>query len=141
MAYTTQQDLEHAAGGAAKLNELADPNNDGSIDLDYLERAQKAADGWIDSHLRKFSPADLAALRAAPTDTIKRLAAEETIYVLRDWGPLGTTDQELKKREMRADELKMIRADDMRAADTKTARASFIDNDGDVSRDGTKGMW
>lgn len=141
MAYTTQEDLEHAAGGAEKLVELADRDNDGIIDAAYLARAQAAADGWCDSHLRKFSPADLAALRAAPTDTIRRLAAEETIYVLRDWGPLGTSDQDLKKREMRAAELKLISADDLRVADTKTPRAQFVDNDDDVSRDGTKGMW
>lgn len=141
MAYTTQTDLEHAAGGASKLVELADPENEGELDTAYLERAQKAADGWVDSHLRRFSAADLAELRADPTDTIKRLAAEETIYVLRDWGPLGTTDQDLKKREMRRDELREIRVDTMRAKDTKTPRASFIDNCDDVSRKGTKGMW
>lgn len=141
MAYTTQDDLDAAAGGAQRFTQLADWDNDGAADAPIVARAQAAADGFIDSHLRKFNAADLAALRAAPSETIKRLAADETIFWLREHGPIGITDNDLKLREQRIAELKLIKSDDLRAADTKTARAKFIENDSEVSRDGTKGMW
>lgn len=141
MAYTTQPDLDAAAGGAVRFTQLADWDNNGVADPAIVARAQAAADGFIDSHLRKFSAGDLAALRAAPTETIKRLAADEAVFWLREKGPIGVSENDLKMRDQRIEELKMIKADELRVSDTKTARARFIDNEDPVSRKGSKGMW
>lgn len=140
MPYTTQNDLDDAAGGAARFVELADFDGDGAADAAMVARAQDAADGFVDAHLRKFSPADLAALRVSPTATIKRIAADETIFRLREQRrQVGQDDRDSQK--LRKEELEAMRADQLRPADTKTPRARFVDNDSDVSREGTKGMW
>jgi hypothetical protein len=140
MAYTTQNDLNDAAGGAAKFVELADQDGDGVADAAMVLRAQAAADGFIDSHLRKFSPADLQALRATPTATIARIAADETIFRLREQRRQLTED-DWKAQEARRLELQGMRADDLRPADAKTPRARFVENCGDVTRKNSGGMW
>lgn len=140
MPYTTQQDLDDAAGGSARFVELADFDGDGVADAAMVARAQAAADGFVDAHLRKFSPADLAALRATPTSTIKRIAADETIFRLREQRrQIGQDDRDSQK--LRRDELAAMRTDDLRPADTKAPRAVFVENTDDVSREGLKGGW
>lgn len=137
MPYTTQQDIEDEVGSPARLVELTDRANTGALDvaaLGVLSRVQASADGWIDSRLRKFSASDLAALRTAPTATINRIARRVTVIFLRMQMPMGISESETKELEMIATELGAIGRDDARAADTKTARASFIENDGEVSR-------
>jgi hypothetical protein len=140
MSYATQSDLELAAGGAVRFVQLTDWDGDGTADAGVIAQAQAAADGLVDSHLRRFSPGDLAALRATPTDTIKRIAAAEAIFWVLEKRRAITKD-DLDLRALRITELTDMRADKLRAADEKTPRATFIDNDSDVSRDGTKGMW
>jgi phage gp36-like protein len=140
MAYTTTSDLQDAAGGAERYLELTDWNNDGTSDAAVVTRAQEDADGWVDAHLRKFSPADLAALRATPTATIRRIAAAETIALLRE-RRRGLATEDIELRKTRKVELEDMRADKLRPADSKTARATFVENDSDVSRDNLKGQW
>lgn len=134
MPYTLQQHLEDEAGSPARLVELTDRLNTGAIDLAVLARAQAAADGWIDAHLRKFSAADLTALRLNPTPTIIRIAAAETIFQLRAQMPMGVSESDIELHKARMAELQALGADSIRVGDTKTARASFIENDGEVSR-------
>lgn len=134
MPYTTQQDLEHAAGGFDRLVQLADWDGDGVPDATVLADAQAGADGFIDAHLRRFSAADLAALRASPTATIVRLAAKEAIFQIREARPASLTEDDIKLRDQRIEELRDMRADKLRAQDYKTPRAKFIENDGDFSR-------
>lgn len=136
MSYTTQQDLEHAAGGATRLVELADWDHDTVADPDVLDRAQREADGFVDMHLRRFSAADLAALRADPTDTIRRIASDEAIYQIKKRrGQVAITAEDIKDREARITELRDMRADKLRAQDQKTPRGRFVENDTDFARD------
>ena len=140
MAYTTQSDLDDAAGGAARLLELCDFDGDGAPDVSMIARAQAAADGFIDQHLRKYSPADLARLRATPTASIKRIAADETIFRMREQRR-QVSDDDRKSQELRGKELQALRVDDLRPDDQKTPRATFVENDSDVSRETLKGQW
>lgn len=140
MAYTTQDDLNDAAGGAARFIELADWDADGTADADVVARAQADADGWVDAHLRKFAPADLAALRATPTPTIRRIAAAEVVALLRERRH-GLTSDEIELRKARRIELEDMRADRLRPADVRSPRARTVENDGDVSREKLKGQW
>ena len=140
MPYTTQSDLDDAAGGAARFIELADFDGDGAPDVAMVLRAQAAADGVIDAHLRKFSAGDLAALRTAPTPTIKREAADQTIFELRKHRrQIGEDDW--KDQESRMKRLQAYSADELRLADTKTPRARFVENCGEVTKKNTGGMW
>ena len=132
--FTTTQDIEHAAGGITRLIECADWDRDQIADPEVLDRAQREADAFIDSHLRRFSAADLAALRLDPTDTIRRLAAKEAIYQIRE-ARGALTAEDISLRETRVRELRDMRADQMRAKDGKTARAKFVENTSDFSRD------
>jgi hypothetical protein len=140
MPYTTQQDLDDAAGGARRFLELADFDGEGAPNAALVLRAQAAADGFVDSFLRKFTAADLERLRATPTATIRRLAADETIFRLRELRQM-VSESDRKSQELRRDELKEMRADRLRPDDQKTPRAVFIDNEDDVSREGLKGGW
>lgn len=140
MAYTTFKDLELAAGGAARFLELTDWDGDGSPDLDVIARGQADADGFIDAHLRKFSPADLERLRSTPSDTIRGIAAAETIYQIRS-PRHGASTEDLDARKQRIDTLREMRADKLRPDDEKKPRSSFVENDSDVSRENLKGQW
>lgn len=140
MPYTTYKDLEHAAGGPARFLELTDWDGDRSPDADVIAKGQADADGFIDAHLRKFSPTDLARLRTTPTDTIKGIAAAETIYQIRTKRH-GVSQEDLTERKQRIETLKEMRSDHQRPDDQKAARSMFIENDSDMSRDKLKGQW
>ena len=53
MAYSTQVDVEDAAGGAKRLVELADWDRDGMADVDRIAAAITKADALIDSYASK----------------------------------------------------------------------------------------
>lgn len=107
MAYTTQTDVEKAAGGAPGLVELADYDDDGVVDAEVLEAAQEEADAWVDTLLRRQFGADL------PFDPvpkrIKHIAAAETVYVLQTRpGRQSATAADHEKHEARAAELEAM---------------------------------
>lgn len=140
MPYTTQSDLDDAAGGAARFLELSDFDGDGAPDVAMIARAQSAADGFVDSFLRKFTGDDLARLRLTPSATIRRIAADETIFRLREQRRQVTEDDRASQK-LRASELESLRMDRQRPDDVKASRATFVENDGEITREGTKGMW
>jgi phage gp36-like protein len=77
--YTSQSDIEIAAGGTVRLLELTDLDNDGTVSQAALLQAQTAAEEWIHSYAQKrFGvpfPAPIPSL-------IKQHAAQETVYRL-----------------------------------------------------------
>jgi phage gp36-like protein len=71
MAYSVQADVENAAGGAQRLKELADWDNNNTVDAGVVAAAIATADGLIDSFATKhftvpFNPVP---------ETIKRASA------------------------------------------------------------------
>lgn len=81
MAYATQEQIEDAAGGAARLLQLCD-DGAGAIDESRLAQAQLHADMLIDGHSRmRF--AELVDSNDAIVDTAIALAAVETVYQLK----------------------------------------------------------
>ncbi|MGE0547611.1 MAG: phage protein Gp36 family protein [Kofleriaceae bacterium] len=142
MPYATQAEIQLAAGGADQLRQLSDFAGNGTINADVIARAQAAADGVIDSYLRlRVGVEDLEELRANPTTTISELAAAEAVYWMKkSRGMVSELDLNLRKeREVR---LKGLKAGELRQSDTpKAQRATFVENHGDVTRKGTKGMW
>jgi len=151
MSYATQADLVISAGGADRFLQLVDFNNDGAIDADVVARALSDADALIDEHLRlRTTQADLDWLRANPTQSVKRIAAEEAIYAIRKWRELAAiTETEHKHHEERIALLGQIQVGKLRLADAPSPRqAAWIDADDEddgsqngVTRNGLKGMW
>lgn len=158
MAYTTQAQLEAAAGGAAALLELAsDGEETPAIDPAVLAQAQAAADAEIDSRARRLYGTVLPFGTVAPFLTvppqITSMAAEETVYRLRMYKRiLGDTDTRLREiREDRLDDLEAGRLipppDPYPIGDgggTPAVIARTIDTsdaNAPSSRDSMKGMW
>lgn len=142
MSYASDDDIKLAAGGQSRLIELADWNDDGQVDADVIARAKAAADGVLDGHLRlRLSAAYLEALRANPTPTISELAAAEVIYWLKkSKDMISADDVELRKERER--QLDLMRDGQFRPADEPRAqRAVIVENEGEVSRKKTRGMW
>lgn len=80
MAYASRKDIEHAAGGAVRLVQLADWDGDGVADDDVIASARDKAEGIIDS----YAAMRYAVPVARPSRTFVQLAAEETVYWLRE---------------------------------------------------------
>lgn len=142
MSYASDDDLELAAGGADALLALADWDADGVLDAEVIARAKESADGLIDGHLRlRMSAEHLAALRAAPTATISELAAAEAIYWIKKSKNM-VSPEDIDQRKERERQLDLMRAGQFRPADDPSpTRATFVENDGPVSRKNTRGMW
>jgi phage gp36-like protein len=139
MAYTTQAQIETALGGPAKLVELADLDGNGALDAQALADAQARCDGWIDGFLWQYGTPV-----ADPSSTLQQIAIEETIYQLR-WAKRMVSVEDREDRERRELTLKDMRDGKQRPDKPRPVatvnRAVFVENDGDVSREGTKGMW
>lgn len=140
MAYASQTQIQHAAGGADRLVELADYDGDGIADADVIAAVQAAADGWIDSY---------AALRYAvpiedPTDTLVQLAAEECVYRLRQRRALGATEQDERQHKDREQWLVhlskgLVRPSNPAPAKSDAVRSEAVVNNRDVSRRNLEG--
>ncbi len=79
MAYASQTHIELAVGGATRLRELADWDDDGEVDAGVIAEAQAAADGYIDSYARTRYATPIE----TPSATLIRVAAEEAVYWMR----------------------------------------------------------
>lgn len=142
MPYASDDDIKMAAGGAVALVALADWDDDGVADAEVLARAKAASDGVIDGHLRlRMGQADLDRLRANPTPTVSELAAAEAVYWMKkSRNMIGQDDIDLRKERER--QLDLMRAGQFRPDDQPTARrATFVENDGPITRKNTGGMW
>ncbi len=143
MPYITQQDLENFAGGQVRLKELADWDGDGVIDAVAVNAAIANAEGLVDGFIRLRTKTPVA----NPSATLKRLVGEEAIYFLKySRGNFAVTDFD---KEARVDRIKQLEAhrdgkarlDEPMPEKSSAVRATFIENEDDVSREGTKGMW
>lgn len=79
MAYANLAQIEIAAGGNARLVELADFDADGAADAAVIAAAQASVDGVIDSYCLRY-----ATPLANPSDTLRELAAAEVVYRLHE---------------------------------------------------------
>jgi phage gp36-like protein len=138
--YATQSQIQDAAGGAERLVEIADWDNDGAVDAAAIAHGQNAADGWIDS---------FAALRYAvpiedPSDTLVRFAAQEAVYQIKlSRGAVTETDETMRK--VRLEWLGLlskgkVRPSDPAPATSDAVRSKVIVNTRDVSRANLKGF-
>jgi phage gp36-like protein len=82
VAYSTQADLENAAGGADRLAELTDLDGSGSgeVDEEVLASAIADADALIDTYVGRNRAVPL---QAPIPRMITRVSADEAVFVLR----------------------------------------------------------
>ncbi len=80
MAYSTQADLERAAGSAERLVQLCDRNTDGTLDAAALDLVIEEQDRLIDSYVGKKRQTPLA----TPSAVIRRISAVLTVYALKE---------------------------------------------------------
>lgn len=142
MGYATLEDLQMAAGGAAALIQLADWNQDDASDPDVLSRAVAAADGWIDAFLRnRYSALPIA----QPSETLRRIAADEAIYWLRRARQMAAPEhieqRKEREREMQQMSSGLLRPDAPGTVRSDAGRSAIIEIIAPVSRDSLKGMW
>ncbi len=141
MAYSTQSEIEIAAGGAVALAQLADFDTTSTAAL-VIAQALEQADDWIDDHLGRYvTPlTDAAQIKA-----IKGISAEETVYLIRKWrGQLALTPEFAKEHEAREKRLEGYRDGRLLLPDPSARgviRSAWVEADGDVTRDKLKGQW
>jgi phage gp36-like protein len=135
MPYASEEDIELAAGGESNLVSLSDWNGDTVVDDEVIARAQAAADGFIDGHLRlRFTTAEIDALRASPTATISELAAAEAVYWMKKSRNMASSE-DIEHRKERERHLSLMRAGHFRPADApKSQRAVFVENTSPFAR-------
>jgi phage gp36-like protein len=140
MAYATQQQIQIAAGGSAKLIELTDQEGTSAVDAAVLAEAQAKADGWINGYLRLRYAIPVTPLSVEGQATLSRLAADETVYQLLFARRL-LADQDMKARADRELELGEYR-DGKRRLDEPMPMASsatpaqYVEYCGPMSRKG-----
>lgn len=143
MSYATQAQLELAAGGADRLTSLTDWDQDTVGDATVIAEALAVADGLVDGYLRARG---YNLPLANPTDTLRRVAAQEAVYWLRDSRGMVSEDHARQHEERLAwlrDVAKgAIRVDEPSAPEAMTTRSAWVSpaSDKAVSRDNLKGF-
>jgi phage gp36-like protein len=141
VTYSSQSDVQIAAGGSANLVSLTDQENSGVIDLVVLAKFQAKADSTIDGYLRLRYTTPLA----APTEEIRDHAAALTVYYLREAKQM-LTPHELDAAKIRTAWLEAVRDGKIRIDEPSPPKSSAVKSavvplGGDITRDTLKGMW
>src|SRR5690349_9639029 len=153
MAYATQAQIELAAGGPARLLQIADWDDDGDVDADVIAWAQLTADSLINAHAQMRFAALLDA-DDATVDFAVMLAANEAVYQLRS-NRGQASDKDVADAAARLDLYKAIAAGTIRPAEPAPTKSTAVtaewldredDADGDgfdeaVSRSTLRGLW
>jgi phage gp36-like protein len=149
--YCSQSDLERAAGGAAKLVQLADLDADGTADATVLAEAINDASRWIDGYLARRYEVPLD----EPSDVIRRVTADVAVYILKDNRDC-LDDRAQVKYDQHRDWLEGVSegrinpgvdpppAKSSAVTATTGDRSTLTDSDGDattVTRESLKGFW
>lgn len=142
MPYAPQDQLELAAGGAAKFVQLADLDGNGASDAAFVTRSQAAADGWLDGYIRARHATPIA----NPSATLIQMAADETIYRMRKARQMVTDDDRLDHQEREkwceAVATGKVRIDEPLPLKSTAVKSAWVSGDSKaVSREGTKGFW
>lgn len=141
MPYTTIQDLENAAGGAARFVQITDWDGDGFPDADAIAAAQARADGLVDSYAAKRYAVPVR----EPSAALVQVAADETIFqLLVRRGQASDIDRE--ERDIRIAWLDALSEGKVRPSDPAPRRSSAVadryrSSERAVSRGQMKGFW
>jgi phage gp36-like protein len=141
VTYSSQTEVQIAAGGRASLVALTDQDNTGEIDLAVLAKFQAKADATINGYLRLRSATPLV----APSEEIRDHAAALTVYYLREAKQM-LTPHEVEAGKQRISWLEAVREGKIRIDDpappkSSSVKSAIVPLAGDITREGLKGMW
>lgn len=142
MAYASTQEIEIAAGGADRLVQLLDWDNNGIVDPAVIAQLQVEVDSWIDSYAgRRFSvPIQ------SPSAVLRLHAAEEAVYRARL--KRGTVSEEATQAHQ--DRLQWLEGlakglvvpSDPEPSPATTVRSAWVSRDeNSISREKMRGAW
>ena len=144
MTYSTNTDVQNAAGGAASLAALADFDGDGVADATVIAAAQAAADGMINSYFAKRFAVPMSSPPADVVELAARLAVHR-IRIARQTVTQGDTDQnalDIKWLEGVRDGKNVPGTDPVPAASAlQVDTAGSRDSTKLTSRERLKGFW
>jgi phage gp36-like protein len=142
VAYASSTELQTAAGGAERLVQVFDWDNDGVADAAVISQVQTEVEGWMDSYIGRRHAVPLA----SPSAVTRMHAAEEAVYRAR-LKRTGVSDEERTAHEGREKWLEMaakglVVVSDPLPAAASTIRSAWVSRDtDDVSREKMKGAW
>lgn len=141
MTYSSQIDVQIAAGGTANLASLTDQNNTGALDPVVLAKFQAQADSTINSYLRLRYSTPLA----NPTEEIRDAAAALAVYYMREAKQM-LTPHEIEGNKTRLAWLEAVRDGKVRIDEPSPPKSSAVKSavvplGGDITRENLKGMW
>jgi phage gp36-like protein len=144
VAYCTQANIQHAAGGSNELIELTDRERTGRLDTVVLADAQAAAESWIDSYVQRRFQTTLA----TPPACIITMAADETIYVLRCWRGMASEDDRARHENREQWLRSLVKGEVSPGTDPPPAASSSVcaeaferSDDEDICHESLKGFW
>ena len=141
MAYATQTQMETAAGGAARLVQLADWDNDGSADSAVVAQCQAEVDALIDSYAGNKFDTPIA----DPSFAFQSIAAGEYVYWLRAKRGMVADEHKAEHDERVAWLVKLSKGQVLPCnplpAKSSVVKSSWVDRDtDDVSRANLEGF-
>jgi phage gp36-like protein len=142
VAYASTTEIQAAAGGASRLVQLLDWDNDGAVDTAVLEQLQLEVDSWIDSYAGRRYAVPLA----DPSAVLRQHAADEVVYR----ALLKRNMVHPEARDNHAERVKWLEMlarghvvpSDPHPAKASSVRSAWVSRDTDeVSREKLKGAW
>jgi phage gp36-like protein len=122
VTYSSLTDCQVATGGAQVLAGLTDQGNGGALDLGVLAKFQDKADAFINGYLRQRYATPLA----SPSPEIRDLAAEITVYFLRQAKPGLCGEHQVKEHELRIKWLEDVRDGRIRIDDIDPPKSAAV---------------
>lgn len=141
MAYATQAQMAVAAGGDARLLELADWDNDGEVDSSVLSQCIAEVDSMIDSYAATRYTVPVA----DPSVAFQAVAASEYVYWLRQKRSLVSAEHKDEHDERVAWLVRLSKGQVLPSDPTPTksgaVKSAWVDRTtDDVSRDSLEGF-
>lgn len=145
MAYSTESDVQEAAGGSTRLIQLSDWDDNGVVDSTRVTNAIEAADAKINSYIGRRLSTPLSVV----PNSIKWLSAAIAVLILKRRRGMFSDADELEMQEHTNTLIALASgpqiADETQTPLTESERlvssASDRPTDKQVSREKTKGFW
>ncbi len=143
--YATSADLQRAAGGAERLLQIADHDDDGVLDTDLVNDVLCQAEGLIDSYIRMVH---VTPLTVPIPQSITTIAADIAVWMLKGYRD-AHNEADIERHDARVRWLEGVAKGsiDLGAAPTTAASPHNVASSTDrpsskaVSRETTKGFW
>lgn len=145
MAYSTEAEVQVAAGGEARLVQLTDWDETDAVDSARVLNAIEAADAKINSYVGRRLSTPLSVV----PNSIKWLSAQLAVLQLKRWRRMFSDDDELEMQEHTNTLVALANgpqiADETQTPLTKSERLANAASDRESTKDVThaklKGFW